>query len=85
VGGGALPLQRLRGWVVTLAWAGRGAHELDAISRAAEPPVIGYIRGGKLKLDVRTLTDGEAAETVEALQHALQEHMGSGSSPGRPT
>ena len=85
VGGGAMPLQRLRGWVVTLEWAFGSAQELDAISRAADPPLIGYIRGGKLRLDVRTLTDDEAAEAVKTLQRALQDHKDSGSPPGRPT
>ncbi len=85
VGGGAMPVQRLPGWVVTLEWTGGGPHELDAISRAADPPLIGYIRGGKLRLDVRTLSDEDAAEAAVALQRALQNHRGPGSPPGRPT
>jgi L-seryl-tRNA(Ser) seleniumtransferase len=67
VGGGALPLQRLAGWVVAVEWSGRNAGELEAMARRARPPVIGYVRGGKLRLDVRTLTDDEVIEAAEAL------------------
>ena len=70
VGGGALPLQRLPGWVVSLEWPGRSAGDLEALARSAEPPVIGYIRGGKLRLDVRTLTDDDALAAAEALGRA---------------
>jgi L-seryl-tRNA(Ser) seleniumtransferase len=67
VGGGALPLQRLPGWVVSVEHPGLGANELHAGARRAEPPVIGYIRGRRFRLDVRTLTDADAIEAAEAL------------------
>jgi L-seryl-tRNA(Ser) seleniumtransferase len=70
VGGGALPLQRLEGPVVSISVRGRSADELESRAREAEPPVIGYIRGDRLRLDVRTLTDDEVAEAVEALGRA---------------
>jgi len=70
VGGGALPLQRLPGWVVTLVHAGLTPDELDRRARAADPPVIGTIRAGKYRLDVRTLTDAEAVEVAAALAMA---------------
>lgn len=70
VGGGALPLQRLPGWVVTLVHAGLTPDEIDRRARAADPPVIGIIRAGKYRLDVRTLTDAEAAEVAQALARA---------------
>jgi L-seryl-tRNA(Ser) seleniumtransferase len=70
VGGGAMPLQRLPGWVVTLVHAGLTADEIDRRARAAEPPVIGTIRTGKYRLDVRTLTDAEAVEVADALARA---------------
>jgi L-seryl-tRNA(Ser) seleniumtransferase len=70
VGGGALPLQRLPGWVVTLVHAGLTPDEIDRRARAADPPVIGIIRAGKYRLDVRTLTDAEAAEAAQALARA---------------
>jgi len=70
VGGGALPLQRLPGWVVTLEHAGAAVDELDRRARGADPPVIGYIRTGKFRLDVRTLGDDEPLEVVAALERA---------------
>ena len=70
VGGGALPLQRLRDWVVALAHRERTANELDRWARAAEPPIIGYIRAGKFRMDVRTLGDDEVRELAEALAGA---------------
>ena len=71
VGGGALPLQRLPGWVVEVEQAGRDARELERRARAAEPPVIGTLRAGRWRLDPRTLTDAELDEVVEALARAF--------------
>ena len=70
VGGGALPLQRLPGWVVALEWEGHPVEALDRWAREADPPVIGYIRAGKFRMDVRTLGDDEIAEVAEALSKA---------------
>jgi L-seryl-tRNA(Ser) seleniumtransferase len=71
VGGGALPMQRLPGWVVALEHPGRTADELDRWARSADPPVIGYIRAGKFRMDVRTLADPEVDEAAEALAQAV--------------
>ena len=68
VGGGALPLARLAGWVVTAEWRDHEAQELDRRARAAEPPVIGYIRAGKFRMDVRTLGDDEIADVAQAFR-----------------
>jgi L-seryl-tRNA(Ser) seleniumtransferase len=70
VGGGALPLQRLPGWVVTLDDPGHTADELNRWARGADPPVIGYIRAGKFRMDVRTLGDDEVVEVADALARA---------------
>src|SRR5207247_619716 len=67
VGGGALPLQRLPGWVVAIHHPNRAADDLDRWARAADPPVIGYIRTGKFRMDVRTIHDDELAEVADAL------------------
>jgi len=71
VGGGALPLQWLPGWVVEVEQQGRDARELERRARAAEPPVIGTLRAGRWRLDPRTLTDAELDEAVEALARAF--------------
>jgi L-seryl-tRNA(Ser) seleniumtransferase len=70
VGGGALPLTRLPGWVVALDARGRAVEALDRWARTAEPPVIGYIRAGKFRMDVRTLGEDELLEAVSALANA---------------
>jgi L-seryl-tRNA(Ser) seleniumtransferase len=70
VGGGALPLQRLPGWVVALTAEPRPIEALESWARAGDPPVIGYIRAGKFRMDVRTLGDDEVAEVIEALSKA---------------
>ena len=77
VGGGALPRTRLPGFVVTIADSGRTAHEVEVLARAAVPPVIGTIREGRFRLDVRTLTDPEAGEAALALARALTTRPGS--------
>ncbi|HET7224235.1 MAG TPA: L-seryl-tRNA(Sec) selenium transferase [Candidatus Eisenbacteria bacterium] len=69
-GGGSLPLERLPGFVVTLEVPGFTPDQLDARARSGEPPVIGYIRGGRLRLDPRTLRDEEIVEAAESLGRA---------------
>jgi len=76
VGGGALPLQRLPGWVVAVEDPERSANELQSLARRADPPVIGYIRRGKWYLDVRTLIDDEIFEAAHALSRAHREDRG---------
>jgi seryl-tRNA(Sec) selenium transferase len=71
VGGGALPQQKLSGWVAELEQEGRSARELERRARAAEPPVIGTIRAGHFRLDPRTLVVGELEEAIEALARAF--------------
>jgi L-seryl-tRNA(Ser) seleniumtransferase len=71
VGGGALPLQRLPGWVVEVGQQGRDARALEQRARTAEPPVIGTIRAGRWRLDPRTLTLAELDEVVEVLARAF--------------
>jgi len=70
VGGGALPLQRLRGWVVAVEHPERTPDELDRWARSADPPVIGYIRTGKFRMDVRTIHDDELLDVAGALAQA---------------
>ena len=72
VGGGALPLQRLPGWVVAIEHSAWPVDELDRRARGADPPVIGFIRTGKFRLDVRTLDDDELNEVVAALERVLR-------------
>jgi L-seryl-tRNA(Ser) seleniumtransferase len=62
VGGGALPLAELPSFACALP------EELAAPLRLGEPPVVGVVRDGRLLLDCRTLTDGEAEEAAAAVR-----------------
>ena len=72
VGGGAMPLERLPGFVVSIEWPKRSAAQVEVLARSADPPVIGYIRGGRWKLDVRTLNDEEVDEAASALAKVFE-------------
>jgi L-seryl-tRNA(Ser) seleniumtransferase len=64
VGGGALPLLELPGPAVAVEAS------LAEPLRRGEPPVVGRLSDGRLLLDVRTLTDAEAALAGEAVRAA---------------
>ena len=60
-GGGALPLAELPSFACALAAS------LAAPLRAADPPVLGIVRDGKLLLDCLTLADDEVDEVARAV------------------
>jgi L-seryl-tRNA(Ser) seleniumtransferase len=62
VGGGALPLAELSSFACAVE------EGLAAPLREGAPPVVGIVRDGRLLLDCRTLTDGEAEEVAEAVR-----------------
>ncbi len=70
-GGGSLPGVRLPGWAVAVALPRTSARDLERLARAADPPVIGTIRAGRFRLDVRTLADDELDEAARALAGAV--------------
>jgi L-seryl-tRNA(Ser) seleniumtransferase len=70
VGGGALPLRELPGWVVEIRIETRSALELQTAARAADPPVIGIVRADAFRLDPRTLSPDEQEELPEVLARA---------------
>jgi L-seryl-tRNA(Ser) seleniumtransferase len=61
IGGGALPLTELPSFACAVE------EELAAPLRAADPPVVGVVRDGRLLLDCRTLSDAEAEEVATAV------------------
>jgi L-seryl-tRNA(Ser) seleniumtransferase len=73
VGGGALPLHEPWSWAVAVADSKRSPDDIEARLRSAEPPVIARIEGGRLLLDVRTLSDGELPEVARAFALAYDE------------
>jgi L-seryl-tRNA(Ser) seleniumtransferase len=69
VGGGSLPELELPGYVVRIDPEG----DPDALARAlraADPPLVGRVRGDALLLDVRTLEPGELELAARALRQA---------------
>jgi L-seryl-tRNA(Ser) seleniumtransferase len=60
-GGGALPLAELPSYACAVD------ESLAEPLRAAEPPVIGIVRDGRLLLDCRTLSDLETEEAAAAI------------------
>jgi L-seryl-tRNA(Ser) seleniumtransferase len=60
-GGGALPLAELPSYACAVE------EELAQALRAAEPPVVGIVRDGRLLLDCRTLTDDDVDEVSQAI------------------
>ncbi len=64
VGGGALPLAELPSFACAVEQG------LAAPLRAAEPPVVGIVRDGKLLLDCRTLADDEVEDVARAVAAA---------------
>jgi L-seryl-tRNA(Ser) seleniumtransferase len=71
VGGGALPLLRLRGPAVAVDPAPESAEQLATRLRQVPVPVLGRIQRDRLLLDPRTLGDQEAADVGELVRQAL--------------
>lgn len=71
VGGGSLPDQKMKTWVVEVA-----ARELDETTfaqrlRLGDPAVMGRVRDGKLVLDVRTIFPEQIEPLIEATRLLL--------------
>jgi L-seryl-tRNA(Ser) seleniumtransferase len=68
IGGGALPQSMIPSITVDLAHDTLPAQEMAARLRGYSLPVIGYIKSGKLRLDLRTIFPGQDAELVNAIR-----------------
>ncbi|HYO16200.1 MAG TPA: L-seryl-tRNA(Sec) selenium transferase [Thermoanaerobaculia bacterium] len=69
VGGGSAPESPISGEALALA----GDDDLLARLRRGDPPVVGYIRQGRLVLDLRTVDPEDDAALIGAVKQALQE------------
>jgi len=67
VGGGSAPERNIEGWVVALD----APADLAARLRLGEPPVVGYQRGGRLYLDLRTVDRNDDPALAAAVRQAL--------------
>ena len=68
VGGGSLPDQRLKTWVVEVKPRDLGDEEFAQRLRLGTPAVMGRVRDGKLVFDVRTIFPEQTAALVEAVR-----------------
>jgi L-seryl-tRNA(Ser) seleniumtransferase len=71
VGGGSLPDQALKTWVVEVEANGISDADLAFRLRTGTPAVMGRVREGKLVLDVRTVFPQQEDEVVNALRSAI--------------
>lgn len=83
VGGGALPLEGLRSWVVTVTpadGAGVTTAGLERALRAGDPAVVARVQTDRLMFDLRTLTPEDAGVLPDVMAAAFAR---AGSAPQR--
>ena len=68
VGGGSLPDQSMKSWVVEIEASSINDADLAHRLRTGEPAVMGRVREGKLVLDVRTVFPSQEAALVNAVR-----------------
>ncbi len=71
VGGGSLPDQSMKSWVVEIEANSFSDAELARRLRLGNPAVMARLRGGKLVLDVRTIFAHQEELLIEAMRNAL--------------
>jgi len=70
-GGGSLPLTELEGPVCAVEVGAARAGALAGALRRGDPPVIARVDEGRVILDPRTMSDGEADGAASALRALL--------------
>jgi L-seryl-tRNA(Ser) seleniumtransferase len=68
VGGGTLPRSSVHSLTLDVTHATLKPLELAARLRSQNPPVIGYIGQGRLRLDLRTIFPAQDDDVVRALR-----------------
>jgi len=71
VGGGSLPDQSMKSWVVEIEAKAISDAELASRLRLGTPAVMARLRDGKVILDVRTLFEHQERPLIEAMSRAL--------------
>jgi L-seryl-tRNA(Ser) seleniumtransferase len=71
VGGGSLPDQAMKSWVVEFEASALGDAELARRLRVGTPAVMSRLRDGKVVLDMRTVFPDQEDALVEAVRQAL--------------
>jgi L-seryl-tRNA(Ser) seleniumtransferase len=72
VGGGSLPRAVISSVTVDLVPKQISVEDFTTRLRRGSPPIVGYVAGGKFKLDLRTIFPRQDAEIVNALRSAAQ-------------
>jgi L-seryl-tRNA(Ser) seleniumtransferase len=72
VGGGSLPRAVIPSVTLDLRPEKISLEEFARRLRRGSPPVVGYVAGGKFKLDLRTIFPRQDAQVVSALRSAAQ-------------
>src|SRR5205809_6381735 len=70
VGGGSLPDQAHKTWVVEIEAKSRSDADVAQRLRTGTPAVMSRLRGGKVVLDVRTIFPSQEADLVQAVSQA---------------
>jgi L-seryl-tRNA(Ser) seleniumtransferase len=71
VGGGSLPDQSMKSWVVEIEADSLSDAELARRLRLGNPGVMARLRDGKLVLDVRTIFENQEGALIEAMRSAV--------------
>lgn len=71
IGGGTLPKSTVPSVTVDLIPASMTLSDFAARMRTATPPVIGYIGGGRFKLDLRTIFPRQDGQVLAAIRSVL--------------
>ena len=71
LGGGSAPDEAIEGWVLALDAPAETAGRL----RTGEPPIVGYQRGGRLILDLRTVDPADDEALAGAVERALGQEL----------
>src|SRR6184192_4472035 len=72
VGGGSLPHAVISSVTLDLLPHKISVEDFAATLRRGSPPIVGYVAGGKFKLDLRTIFPRQDAQVVSALRSAAQ-------------
>ncbi len=79
VGGGSLPDQSMKSWIVEVEAKAIGDEEFARRLRLGTPAVMARLRGGKVVFDVRTIFEHQQSILIEAVRCALAESTEQGS------
>ena len=71
-GGGSLPMQSMPSLALTFRGTGRKLSSLQRALRMVRPPVIGYLKDGIFRLDLRTMMIESENEVIESILSALK-------------